>query len=309
MDNSSPGRSPGRSPVVEVSPAGHLSSSVTALGGSPVERSLPPAASHPMLILSLFPGIDLLGRAFTELGHVVVQGPDILWGQRIEDWHGLPGRFDGVIGGPPCVNYSDANRHKDRDEGDRLVIEFLRVVSECQPEWWLMENVRACPWVVLGGYGVQRIYLDAESVGSPSHRLRLIQFGHKSSLILRPHGTMAPRPVTRRACVTSAPMGTADRYSRRCAAMGVEPIPLPHLTKIGRRRALGNGVPLPMGRALAKAVDKRGPVTAADCHCGCGRACRPGQSLATVACRQRACRSRRGHFRTIEFLPTCGHLP
>lgn len=33
-----------------------------------------------MLILSLFPGIDLLGRAFEELGACVVRGPDLLWG-------------------------------------------------------------------------------------------------------------------------------------------------------------------------------------------------------------------------------------
>lgn len=32
------------------------------------------------LILSLFPGIGLLDRAFEEIGYTVVRGPDLLWG-------------------------------------------------------------------------------------------------------------------------------------------------------------------------------------------------------------------------------------
>ncbi|MEM7477784.1 MAG: DNA cytosine methyltransferase [Planctomycetota bacterium] len=66
------------------------------------------------LVLSLFPGIDVLGRGFEELGFSVVRGPDTLWDQRIEDFHTIPNRFDGIIGGPPCQNYSDANRCRKR---------------------------------------------------------------------------------------------------------------------------------------------------------------------------------------------------
>ena len=32
------------------------------------------------LVLSVFPGIDLLGRAFEEQEYCVVRGPDLLWG-------------------------------------------------------------------------------------------------------------------------------------------------------------------------------------------------------------------------------------
>ena len=51
------------------------------------------------LVLSLFPGIDALGRAFSLVGYSVVLGPDLLWDSAIETFHVPPGRFDGVIGG------------------------------------------------------------------------------------------------------------------------------------------------------------------------------------------------------------------
>ena len=36
------------------------------------------------LVLSLFPGIDLLGMAFEEEGFTVVRGPDLIWGGDIK---------------------------------------------------------------------------------------------------------------------------------------------------------------------------------------------------------------------------------
>jgi DNA (cytosine-5)-methyltransferase 1 len=60
----------------------------------------------PQLVLSLFPGIGLLDMAFEEAGFCVVRGPDVLFGGDIRRFHPLPGRFDGVIGGPPCQWFS-----------------------------------------------------------------------------------------------------------------------------------------------------------------------------------------------------------
>jgi DNA (cytosine-5)-methyltransferase 1 len=53
------------------------------------------------LVLSLFPGLDLFGHAFTEEGFSVARGPDPLYNSRIEDFHVPAGRFDGIIAGPP----------------------------------------------------------------------------------------------------------------------------------------------------------------------------------------------------------------
>ncbi len=62
------------------------------------------------LILSLFPGIDLLGRAFEETGFCVVRGPDLITEGDIRSFSPPTSRFDGVIGGPPCQDYSRLNR-------------------------------------------------------------------------------------------------------------------------------------------------------------------------------------------------------
>src|SRR6266852_4876882 len=74
----------------------------------------PPSArvrgeGHPRMsgfVLSLFPGIGLLDMAFEEEGFCVVRGPDLLWGGDIRRFHPPAGKFDGVIGGPPCQMFS-----------------------------------------------------------------------------------------------------------------------------------------------------------------------------------------------------------
>lgn len=62
------------------------------------------------LVLSLFPGIDILGRGFESLGFCVVRGPDKMWDSHIEDMHLPSGRFDGVIGGPHLALVRFGNR-------------------------------------------------------------------------------------------------------------------------------------------------------------------------------------------------------
>lgn len=258
----------------------------------PVSLSIP-------LVLSLFPGVDLLGRGFSRAGFAVAKGPDLLLDERIEEFHVPRYRFNGIIGGPPCTNYSDANRKRDQAEGDRLVWHFLRIVHEGQPEWWLMENVRNVPDVQLPGYNVQRLDVLDTDFGGKQSRLRHIQFGHKLGWIIRPLRTSSHRPVTAIPTLTTAPAGAGDRHSRRCAKMGIPTLPLRSLTPAARRRVIGNGVPFPIAYALARAVTIAGPLTEFDCACGCGRRVTPPRTLAEAACRQRVCRRRRGHFRTL----------
>lgn len=93
-----------------------------------------------VLILELFPGAGLFGRSFEAMGATVVRAPDILWGGDIRDFHGTPGRFDGVIGGPPCQVFSRAA--VTGTKAINLIPEFVRVVEECNPTWAVMENVR-----------------------------------------------------------------------------------------------------------------------------------------------------------------------
>jgi len=80
------------------------------------------------LVLSLFPGIGLLDRAFEEEGFCVVRGPDLLWGGDIKRWHAPRGRFDGIIGGPPCQCFSrlvHIVRHNGYKVGENLIPQFV----------------------------------------------------------------------------------------------------------------------------------------------------------------------------------------
>lgn len=251
------------------------------------------------LVLSLFPGVDLLGRAFEAAGFCVVRGPDKILDQRIEDFHAPAGKFDGIIGGPPCTEYSDANRHRNPDEGDRLVRHFLRVAAEARPEWFLIENVRNVPDVQLRHYTVQRLDAYDLEFGGRQSRLRHIQFASRDGSVIRPVRTNGTRPVTPVPTLTTAPSGPGDRHCRRLAKQGFGDLPLRTFTPTARRRVIGNGVPWTIGHAFALAVSQRGPVTAHDCICGCGRRVTPPRTQATVSCRQRMSRRRRGHNRTI----------
>ena len=44
------------------------------------------------LVLSIFPGLDLLGMAFEREGFCVVAGPDVCWGRDVLRLQGLPER-------------------------------------------------------------------------------------------------------------------------------------------------------------------------------------------------------------------------
>lgn len=92
------------------------------------------------LVLELFPGAGLFGKAFESLGACVVRGQDVLWGGDIRNFTGLANRFDGIIGGPPCQVFSRAALTGTK--AINLIPEFVRVVEECNPRWAIMENVR-----------------------------------------------------------------------------------------------------------------------------------------------------------------------
>lgn len=229
------------------------------------------------LALSLFPGIGLLDMAFEEEGFCVVRGPDLLWGGDVRTFHAPVGRFQGVFGGPPCQLFSrfrHINPHAGQRHGN-LIPEFERIVSETQPDWFVMENVADAPEPAVAGYHVRSQMLRDDWVGGATMRLRRFSFG--SSTPIRFHieqaalHTASPAPA-----VTSAreaiPVrlnsngkekksftehGRGERsFASMLEGQGLPPDFLADcpLTSEGKRRVLGNGVPLPMGRAVAKAV-------------------------------------------------------
>lgn len=138
-----------------------------------------------MLILSLFCGLDLLGQGFQDQGFCVVQAGDIIMGKDIRKFKGIPGRFDGIIGGSPCQDFSRARRCPPTGYGLEMLNEFRRVVMECQPQWFLLENVPNVPLVHIENYQMQRFYLNANECGSTQNRHRFFQFGSLGGLLLR----------------------------------------------------------------------------------------------------------------------------
>lgn len=251
-------------------------------------------AAQSQMVLSLFPGIDLFGRGFEQAGFCVVRGPDPLFGGDIRDFHAVAGRFDGVIGGPPCPDFSRARRTPPTGYGLEMIGEFERVVREARPLWWLMENVPAVPDLRIDGYSHQRIDLNAREVGLSQNRPRHFQFGHRGGYVL----TVDRGPMLadwEPCCVASEANRDGRRdWARFCELQGLsEPLNLDQLTLSARYRAVGNGVPVLMAFALARAVLGAVPADSVRlCGCGCGRPVAGKALLALPACRKRMQRRR-----------------
>jgi DNA (cytosine-5)-methyltransferase 1 len=223
------------------------------------------------LVLSLFPGIGLLDMAFEEQGFCVVRGPDVLWGGDVRRFHPPTGRFDGVIGGPPCPHWSrigDLVRHNGHEPAADLIPEYVRCVEEAAPHWFVMENVPGAPRPCIAGYAVHSFTIDNHWIGGEQGRVRRFSFGvmDASAIDLRPYIEYQALAPQRRAYTVLAGHGSVagqgDRglpgYSiaEMCELQG---LPAHHLDKApftvhGKKYVIGNGVPLPMGRAIAKAV-------------------------------------------------------
>lgn len=247
------------------------------------------------LVLSLFPGIDLFGRGFEDEGFCIVRGPDVLWGGDIRRFHPPAGRFEGIIGGSPCQDFSRARRAPPSGEGLELLGEFIRVVEVARPEWFLLENVPTVPTVTVPGYRVQRLDLDARECGLRQRRLRHFQFGSADGKVIIVQRVLPLAGANEKTC-----MATEGRRQHRrtwadfCELQGLPGgFHLPGMTKAARYAAVGNGVALPVARVLADAIKRAVPWhTVRLCACGCGRRLTPKQTAATPACRKRLERRR-----------------
>ena len=241
------------------------------------------------LVLSLFPGIGLLDMAFEEAGFCVVRGPDLLWGGDVHRFHPPAGKFDGVIGGPPCQAHSPLANvvravHGPDSVAADLIPEFVRIVSEARPLWFLMENVTRAPHPVIAGYRDDYFMLNTRWLGNPQNRLRRFTFG--TTLPDCPGIDVKTEPLEpcdfepavttnsggRRAVIkfdtsgrVRGKQGLADHARLRGRSIErmieLQGLPVGFLadapfTKEGKSIVIGNGVPLVMGRAVADAVKR-----------------------------------------------------
>ncbi|MBD1207481.1 MAG: DNA cytosine methyltransferase [Ignavibacteria bacterium] len=117
----------------------------------------------------------------------------------LDFWHektGLDISPNLVYGGPPCQAFSQAGKQKaDDDERGMLIFEFVRFVSDLQPEFFVMENVANLKGVAGGtllkrvvvmfkelGYNLDMNVLDATHYGAAQRRNRLFIIGCRQSL-------------------------------------------------------------------------------------------------------------------------------
>ncbi len=236
------------------------------------------------LVLSLFPGIGMLDKGFEEAGFCVVRGPDLIFGGDVRTFRVPADKFDGVIGGPPCQDFSKARRTAPTGNGLEMLEEFKRIIQGCAPSWWLAENVPGVPDIHIDGYSWQRVDVSPRDFGARQLRNRHVQFGTNDGGILilerSPAGAKYAPTVT-----------TGDRRPISVIAE-LQGLPsnfdIPAFSRVAVRRAIGNGVHIAVARALAIAVTHRSlNKKATICKCGCGRTVTGRQSSASGACRKR----------------------
>lgn len=118
-----------------------------------------------------------------------------------------------VFGGPPCQGFSYSNlRTRTVDNPHNwLFIHFVRIVSEVNPEWIVLENVRGIVDTAKGiflaeivsriealGYTVSLFVLNAQDYGVPQDRSRFFLIGSRNGVsVKKPPGTDHPPPTVR----------------------------------------------------------------------------------------------------------------
>lgn len=232
------------------------------------------------LVLSLFPGLGLLDMAFELEGWCVVKGPDLFFGRDVRHFVPPAGRFEGVIGGPPCQPFSQIRRllrAAGRDtKAVNLIPEFTRCVEAADCDWFVMENNRNAPAPEPLGYVVRHYDVRDASCGGDTMRKRRFWFGTKDGRHLclpsTPRTSVLPleRAVTRNCRIPEERHRQAKKLRGGLLPGDGRYMPIEDVCELQGlprdyekttpyrldilRIMLGNGVPIPMGRAIARAV-------------------------------------------------------
>lgn len=221
------------------------------------------------LVLSTFSGADLLGMAFEQEGFCVVSAGDIMFGHDIKRFHPIPGRFNGLIGGPPCQKHSTASEIRGTEAED-LIPEFVRVWKEGEFDWCVMENVPgAIDHPAIPGEWWMSQLRDWDCGGATSRVRCFWTYPMRGPYLMRRDGqpeksvmaTTWKRGKSYSQYVTDKGFLPGDlpveEYGRLQGCEDLAALMRDHKSKMSRSfivHVLGNGVPLPMGRTIARAV-------------------------------------------------------
>lgn len=119
----------------------------------------------------------------------------------------LPGDIDGIIGGPPCQSWSEAGSMRGiNDERGQLFFEYIRLLNEIKPKFFLAENVsgmlasrhsEAVKNIINMfeecGYNVTVTLINAKNYGVAQDRKRVFYIGFRKDLGVNFH---FPDPTT-----------------------------------------------------------------------------------------------------------------
>ena len=99
--------------------------------------------------------------------------------------------FDGIIGGPPCQDFSSAGPRNPKGKRANLTYSFMDVVIELKPTFFVMENVPTiksteilddiCERFQEAGYGLTAVILNSALCGVPQRRKRFFLIGELHS--------------------------------------------------------------------------------------------------------------------------------
>lgn len=136
-----------------------------------------------------------------------------------------------VSGGPPCQGFSMANRQPlQNDKRNKLYRFFLTMISEINPEWFVMENVRGLKnkereveddirHITDDRYRFCSLLLNAKDFGVPQNRERYFLIGNRIGV--PPEQVVAKLDAAKRSC---------KEYFLRDALFGLPPITTnPHI--------------------------------------------------------------------------------
>lgn len=108
----------------------------------------------------------------------------------------IDGEVDGIIGGPPCQSWSEAGSLKGiKDERGQLFFDYIRILKEFQPKFFLAENVSGmlanrhsiAVQNILelfdeAGYDVSFTLVNAKDYGVAEERKRVFYIGFRKDL-------------------------------------------------------------------------------------------------------------------------------
>lgn len=165
-----------------------------------------------MRIASLFSGAGGLDLGLIKAGHKIIWANDfdadaVATYQKNIGHHIVLGAIEGipsskipdcdvVVGGFPCQGFSQANLLRfEKDERNRLYLEFRRIISDMRPLYFLAENVRGILSLADGraikkierdfaaaGYRVKKQLFNVADYGVPQNRWRVVIAGTREDM-------------------------------------------------------------------------------------------------------------------------------